>query len=301
MNKNTPESAARQSINVKIVTITPSMAKKLLANNTHNRRIVNAKVKLWSESMLRGEWRMNAEPIKIAADGTILDGQHRLLAGVATGVSFPSMIVSGLPIETQDTMDIGRKRTLGDVLSLHGYKNANNLAAILSAVIIWNKLGPSSCFSIGHSSIITNGEALEYLAQHQDIAEVPNIVQTPARNSGISQRVLGALYVKFREVEPSKVDEFLELLSTGAGLPKKDPILTLRKTVKRLRDLNHGTQVSPRYIAAITIKAWNKWINGDTASLLRFTTTGDNKESFPKIQKSLDSITSEKGEEWNLS
>lgn len=284
MNKNTP------NYHVKIVQITPKYAKELLAANTHNRKVTQTRVRLWAEAMRRGEWVMNAEPIKIAEDGTILDGQHRLLACVQSGDTFPSMIVTGLPVGTQDTMDTGRSRTLSDVLSIHGEKDATKIAAITVSLVAWDKYSPENAFYSGAHYTITMGEAQQYLETHPDIRDAARLTGKPSRNSGITQKVLGTLYYKFRQIDPSRADEFLEKLSIGAGLEKGDAILVLRNTVKRLRDINHGVQISPRYVAAITIKAWNKWIQGDKAGLLRYVATGNGKETFPTIQKPLDSV-----------
>lgn len=268
---------------VKAINLTPKMAKEILATNTHNRKITQTRVNKWAESMKRGEWQMNGEAIKISSDGVLLDGQHRLYAVIQSGTTIPVLIIRGLAPSSQDTMDTGKSRTLSDVLSLQGEKNAIPLAAILSGLVIWNKYQPSAAFSGGQQYTITNGEALTFLQQHPGIREVPTAVQTAARHSCLTAKVLGILYWHFCEVDQESTDMFIEKLSLGVDLQAKDPILTLRNTLKSLRANKKVGQIPPRYLAALTIKAWNKWIRGEESSTLRYNPGGAIKEKFPTI------------------
>src|SRR5690625_1412976 len=111
------------------VVITAEKATILLGSNTHNRSISKSNLRSIKNSLLRGEGKFNGEAIKIAADGTILDGQHRLLACKETGISFKTLLITGLPADIQHTMDSGKTRSHGDVLKLAGYTNSIKLAA----------------------------------------------------------------------------------------------------------------------------------------------------------------------------
>ncbi|MCI1637982.1 MAG: hypothetical protein LKI30_07785 [Bifidobacterium crudilactis] len=268
---------------VKAINLTPAMAKEILAANTHNRKITQNKVNIWAETMKRGEWQMNGEAIKISSQGVVLDGQHRLLAVVQSGVTIPILIIKGLSADTQSTMDIGKSRTLADVLSLEGETNATTLASVLTGLVIWDKYSPSVAFTGGRQYAITNGEAFDFLRQHPEVREVAKAVGQPARNACLTQKVLGILYFHFSEIDQESADAFLLKLSTGTELGAKDPILTLRNTLKSLRNSKKVGQIPPRYLAALTIKAWNKWIRGEEANTLRYNPGGAVKEKFPTI------------------
>ena len=123
------------TIQTEIVTITPKIAAQLLEQNTGNRKISKANYSRVAESMRAGEWELNGEAIKIARDGRILDGQHRLLAAAKNNLCFQTLIVYGLPDQTQDTMDMGKSRSATDVLSIKGYSSVNNLSSITTAII----------------------------------------------------------------------------------------------------------------------------------------------------------------------
>lgn len=275
------------NLKVKTGLITPAMAKELLANNTHNRKVSQGKVDLWAESMRRGEWVMNGEAVKIAEDGTVLDGQHRLLAIVQSGVTVPLMVIKGLPQETQDTMDTGKSRSFSDVLSLKGVRNSGSVAAVILGNIRWDKYTRTAAFTSGSRYPVTNGEGMEYLRQHPEVVDNVSYVQTIARHVYMAARTLGIVYTQIgRVADPEDLDDFMTRFDTGVGLEEGSPILLLRKALK----INHDNKRMGRNqlsLAALTIKAWNKYIDGDdNVRRLKFSSGGKGKESFPEIKPS---------------
>src|SRR5882757_5791751 len=106
----------------KFVTITPKMAEDLL--NAHqdvvdksgfpalNRIINDNTVAQYANDMSKGNWVANGETIKVAENGRIPDGQHRLWACINSGANFDTLLVSGFKESEIDrvfvTTDIGR-------------------------------------------------------------------------------------------------------------------------------------------------------------------------------------------------
>ncbi|MDK8732557.1 hypothetical protein [Bifidobacterium breve] len=119
-----------EKITAKVETITPDIAKTMLGENVNNRRISHDNVNMFAREMRNGEWRFNGEAIKFSKDGRLLDGQHRLLAVIAADKPLTTLVIRGLEDETQQTMDSGKTRTLGDVLTLRGEKNSTQLASL---------------------------------------------------------------------------------------------------------------------------------------------------------------------------
>lgn len=70
------------NINDVVETITPDRAKQLLEMNTRNRNVLHSNLDILTEEIRKGRFVANGDAIRIAKDGTILDGQHRLLACV---------------------------------------------------------------------------------------------------------------------------------------------------------------------------------------------------------------------------
>lgn len=142
------------AITHKTVLITPKLAAEMLEKNTGNfRKPIPASIRKYGIALREGKWQFNGETIKIAIDGTVLDGQNRLYAIVETGISMPCIVVYGLPPERAMTMDTGKPRAIQDWIRHAGIKNANAVTAIgrsaqhrenaymqrMLACVAWNK------------------------------------------------------------------------------------------------------------------------------------------------------------------
>ena len=82
--------------------ITPATAKAWLEeHNTKNRTIKKAHVARLAADMKQGRWvGENGESIKFDVDGRLADGQHRLAACVASGVTITSLVVRDIPTDS---------------------------------------------------------------------------------------------------------------------------------------------------------------------------------------------------------
>jgi len=59
------------------VIITPEIAAAMLETNTMNRPLSMPHVRKLSDALLRGEWVVNGDAIRISSNGFLIDGQHR--------------------------------------------------------------------------------------------------------------------------------------------------------------------------------------------------------------------------------
>ena len=122
----------------RIVTMTPEWAAEMLARNPNNRSLSRNAVAVLARDMLSGDFRLNGDAIRIAANGDLADGQHRLSACVKSGVSFDTFLVEGLTAEDMATLDRGRPRAVGDNLAIaYGVPNAKMVAATLRNLVIY--------------------------------------------------------------------------------------------------------------------------------------------------------------------
>jgi len=119
-----------------IETISPQRAAELLQGNFDNRKLDKAKVKQWASEMSQGRWRLTSQPIAIAADGRVVDGQHRLHACVDSGVTIQTAIAYDADPSTFGVIDVGKTRTGNDIWGLAGM-SAPNVAAIAKVVYLY--------------------------------------------------------------------------------------------------------------------------------------------------------------------
>ena len=269
------------TIKTDVVTVTPEMAHKLLQQNTRNRKVSKSNYSQVLEAMSAGEWELNGEAIKVARDGQILDGQHRLMVSAENEIPFQTLVVYGLPAETQDTMDTGKSRTAADVLSIEGYPSANNLASITIAIIRSERWTLKSAVSPSNSfNAITPKQVLARVQAEPSLCDLVRYA-TSVRKCGLSAKLVGVLFYHFSKIDQDDAEFFFNALRDGDGLERGNPIHTLREQLLSLKHNVRGT-ANTVYLAAITIKAWNKFRLGGECRQLKYRPGGANPEKFPE-------------------
>lgn len=268
---------ADSDMNITLEKVTPERARDLLALNRHNRPLRQRYVQALATDMTAGNWRLNGEAIKIAKDGLLLDGQHRLAAVIESGATVEMMVVVGLDISDQETMDTGRKRSLADVLALRGEENVASLAAAVG--IYWRR----QAGQITSNASPTNQQALAVLADHPGLRHSVTYASRVARTLRYSQGLAAALHYEMSLLNAEDAGDFWSKLESGLGLHERHPIYILRR---RLEDNAAviGRKLDRLMVHAFTIKAWNAYREGRDMTLVRWTRGGANPEAFPEVQ-----------------
>lgn len=240
------------SIDVTVTKITPAEADALLRGNDRNRNLNERVVAELARAIANGEWTLNGEAIKVAEDGTLLDGQHRLSAIVKSGMAIEVLLVTGLPAETQDTMDLGRKRTTADAWKINGEINVNVLASTARRAWMWD----AHNFKFAPHNAPTPGELRKYLDENPSLrrsAEIGTRVNGHFRPA--SATATGVAHHLFQRLDQGVAAEFFAQLETGAKLDVGHPVLTLRDRLMRDRA---SMKKPPFYVnVAYYIRAWN--------------------------------------------
>jgi hypothetical protein len=262
-----------------IVDLTPEAAAEILQNNTRNRSLRADYVLKLAAAMERGEWQVNGEPIQIAADGTLLNGQHRLNAIVESGITVSMLVVRGLPLEAQMTMDAGLRRNLSDVLALHGENDTANLAAMLG--MLYRYRNGHRMDNSGRTAP-TPTEALALLEEEPGIRDWLPLARKVLRETGLRVSATGLLAYLFEEVDPGEGERFFEALCIRTGKPAGSPIRALQSILERLH-AERTYQLTSYVLFAMVIKAFNAWREGRDIYLLAFKPWGANPEPFPEI------------------
>ncbi|MFJ2882393.1 hypothetical protein ACIQGT_14260 [Streptomyces sp. NPDC093108] len=241
---------------VEVITVTPALAAEWLRHNTHNRNLRTRRVTDYARDMVAGRWHLNGEAIKFAGDhmngGVVLDGQHRLRAVIEAGADVMMVVVSGLPMETQETMDMGVKRTTADVLGLRGESNSPVLAAILRRVWLWDQADRK----LARNQVPTTAECAQLLKERPEIYRSVEIAtRTYATFRGIPKSICGTAHHLLSRIDTDEAMWFFARLGDGAELPVRHPVLTLRNRVMAERNERKNT---PEHLhLAYIIRAWN--------------------------------------------
>lgn len=249
------------------VRYTPSRAAHLLEANPRNRKLRSTVVDRYAADMINGDWLLNGETIKVAADGTLLDGQHRLAAVVQAGLDHPVMIltVHGLDPAVQNVTDTGLKRTPADVLHLAGIKNSSQLSSAIRCIV---RLESGRIFNgKGSSQMVTNSEMLHWL---QDNPEVMGFMDRRAwalRKTNIPPSPAAAAVWLLHNLDMYRAAEFVDGLVSLEGLPKGSPVAALSRHVNSLR-INRS-RLEPVEWIGMVFEAWNAWVSDQPAPSFR--------------------------------
>lgn len=273
-----PASDAAPSITARLVRITPQIAEKWLRSNTNNRSVTVGRVTQYAADMRRGEWRVNGETIKIATDGRILDGQHRLMAVLEADVAIDSLVIRGLDAVAQETMDQGRARTLADVFKLRGEKYYSPLATSARVLALYELYG--TIVQPAYTATPSISQASRALERNPQLRDSVAFVFA-RRRPWMPASHMGALHFLFATVDAAGADDFITKLSTGEDLHRGDAIHTLREQL--LEAHMERVAIVQRTQLALVIKAWNAYMAGQSVTRLAWTPGGARPEAFPTI------------------
>jgi len=254
-------------------TITPSEAKELLKGNNRNRPIKKHHVKRLAEDMSAGKWAFNGIPI-VFNGRLLIDGQHRLMACVASGRPFDTLVVNGVDADAFVTIDTGVKRSGADTLATKGEKNATILSAALVLVDLYysSEIGIRMTTQKG-----TNRTVAEALKKYVAIRPcVDHCVSMSTKILPVS--IMSACHYIFSRIDSVKADDFIDRLATGNNVKADSAMSSLRD---RLIDNYTSVRKHSRgYIMSLVIQAWNYERSGRKVTRLRGF-TGESNEKFP--------------------
>lgn len=263
-----------------LVELTPEMAAQMLKTNVRNRPLVPAHVKRLADAMRAGEWELNGEPIQIADDGTLLNGQHRLMAVLDANVTIPALVVSGLGSDAFRTLDAGQRRRLSDVLALRGEVDTTNLSATLGLLHRYRK---GVRMDVAGATAPSAQQALDLLEREPEVRDALRRSGRLRSHNQMRLSVMAVLMHLFDEANPGEGTRFFEELCRVHTDPKS-PLRALRSILERgQRDRTYRPPVYS--LCAMTIKAFNAWIDGTPMTILLFRPSGETPEPFPKIRR----------------
>lgn len=261
------------NIESRLETITPDAAIAMLANNKANRPIKRQNLAFLCDELKAGRWQINGDAIRIAPDGTLIDGQHRLTAVAQTGITITTFVVTGVNKMAFETIDSGACRSNGDTLAVIGEKNTRNLAAALS--IISDLQSGNTSFS--RNNKIGNTEIVDLLNKNPDIRKSARWGNALARLCPPSIAI--SCHYLFSRIDANKADAFFSGIADGVGLGFDDAPYIIRQRL--IENATSKAKLTRRYIIALMIKAWNAYRKGQKLKFLRFREEGSSPEPFP--------------------
>lgn len=266
---------------ITIESVTPDMAAQLLGTMHGNRTLRKKIVEQYAREMIAGKWLLNGESVKVAANGRLVDGQHRLNAIIMAKRAVQMCVVRGVDEAAMITLDTGVGRSFSDWSTISG----RSYTAVIGPIARW-------WYKYESGSPTTN-----YKPSHQELEQViathPAIFDSAAfvmKHKVITSRciatVQGFVHAYTSEMFDRELsDLFMMELDSGAQLRDGNPVLALRR---RLVDENNATgKRESSHVLAWTIKAWNAWLAGESIKRVTWSPqgAGSGVESFPRFEQ----------------
>jgi len=250
-----------------VVTVTPEMAARWLENNVkYNRPLDQSRVVQHAAAMKAGRWALDGQPLIFDRDGMLLNGQHRLWACLEAEVPFTTMVVRGVDPSAFASIDTGKPRSAGDVLTIAagqgllptGY--ASKLATATTACLHYERRDLSWNKSFSREDVV------DYAVEHPELLDWVRQACGPVSNFRAHVTLAAAVCSLAGRGYPEAAANFLQACVKGANLEPTNPVLHLRNkllTAGRKRQCDRFLLIAA---------AWNHWVDGNTVRLLRLPT-----------------------------
>lgn len=293
--------------------------KVVLKNRKANRPLRFGLAKKYAFDFVRGKWRFNGESFVMDHLGQWQDGQHRMVGFVLADqmlhknpekwkeykvkrpLTLDAIIIRGIDpkSDTVDTLGIGQKRTLGDVIYrdhiiLENWQDDEpddkthvKLASLLGIATrqTWLRVIGKSVSDAPH---FPHSEAMDFLRAHIGMVKSLEYVWNEENGSGedggrvtkyISLGVAASLHYLMSTcgTDPNEflehgtdvldfeyadwADEFWTLFAAGEDLEKTNAIKVLRDV---LADIDAGSAIGREEVFRTVVKAWNLWCEETT-------------------------------------
>lgn len=278
---------ARQHQTVAI-DLTPELARLFLDRRGIQRPVKGSHVDYLISQIRAGKWQYNGDTIRLSKSGHLIDGQHRCLAVVESGIT----IKTDLSIAVDDmafyTINRGiAMRSSSDVLSIArgdiGCDPKTAVGAIRWVVSI-DAAGDQQAPVKPRGRDVDDIAIVKSWDNHSEALR-------PAVQWAIHNRMafrppslFAALYYVIHRARKRGATTFFEQLATGEDLHRGDPALVLRNKLHAIYT-NDMQTTDPVMIAALVIFAWNAYVQERTIEKMAgVKRNGDGSLKFPQIR-----------------
>jgi hypothetical protein len=260
----------------------PKRARALLATMKTNRKVTRTVVIDYARQMREGMWRSTSQGLIIDWDGHLMNGQHRLLAVIESGVTIEVDITYGEDPDNFMVLDKHRKRDLSDALSIAGIEYPNETSRLYRVYLdlIQTKDDRYIAFGARTRWGWKPERAIEWAKENRArLVHVIHVCKGPQAKKVLRPpAVMMALYYRLHEIDEEQADAFFKQLVDGC---KTGPVGKLREALDGLMLQRVQGTIPPRYMwPALVIKAWNAYVNGKRLRQLEF---DGGYEPFPDI------------------
>lgn len=243
--------------------ITPNKAAILLKKNPKNRDIDGAHVTYLAKQMTDGDWQDNGQTIVISDTDSLIDGQHRLMAIIESGVTLMLWVMRGAADEVIHSIDTGKVRGLNDVFKLESHDHVMRKAAFTKALHYWKVKQLHGQGGSSKTNRLSNDEYYKLFMKHEKKAMEAIIIsnKSPQLRFISGTDLALAIFLLNRTHKEKKVQEFLTFIKDGGDYAKSPTHFMVNFIQRRKRGIDLRYRKEDFYIV---MHCFEEWLQGHT-------------------------------------
>lgn len=239
------------------VPVTPSLARRIIdLNADNNRNLLVKTAETYARDMRNGKWReRTGQTVKVATDGRLIDGLHRMNAVVQSGRTVMFDLAFGVSPKDIVVVDSGRTRNRDAIIKTAGGGDLQGVSACVTWVWAFRR---GYYTGTAGSMVPTATEVVETYQADANMFEAAARRGADLQTRSVCPKSVGATaYFLLAEVDKREADDMFDMLVSGVyGVPdpSKMAVYHLREKLIRRRDtrLNRQEQLAMFFIA------WNR-------------------------------------------
>lgn len=262
LRKPVRSDSSESGIAVSLLKVTPDAARELLELNVRNRPLSEQRVNQYERMMKRGQWHDAVADVCVDDLGVLTNGQHCLQAVVKSGKTVVVTLKTGLPAQSQDTMDAHRARRVSDQLQIEGFSYATTVSGAAVAIMRWRNEGKlPSLTGGGQASFwkIDRLQHLEYCRDHRvELEANAALAKSRSQRSGLLTPVqIAVLQVMFADAAPEHAAAWAEQMFDATDAASQ-PVSAYRHKLTQLKGT--AKEWSPALKYAFAVKSFNAFM-----------------------------------------
>lgn len=247
------------------VDVTPALAAKWLERNVNNRKLDKRLVARLAADFTAGVYTQTHQGVAFDTDDNLVDGQHRLHAIVASGITVRLLVTRGLKPEARSKIDTGNVRTLPQVLAMsYGMRDAERLVPVINSLFYLKhdarrRLSPDEVMA----EVEHYRAALDWvLAAFTTKRVAANFLPSP---------VVAAL-VHAHAADPARVEQFGGQLIEPVGVSEGSPVIALLNIMRKGQSSSDKQRLE---LSKATLNAVRAYLAEDRRSFVRRQAAGE--------------------------
>lgn len=251
--------------------ITPEIARVWLLRNTVNRRVEQDTVNMYARDMQIGAWLLCMVPLCFRPDGSLGNGQHRLLAIIKSGIPCFMLVAHNVSPEIIAAMDRGRKRSAADQAHFLGEELTGRQASIARILAFGS-------FELTGGPARSYDEIMRAKRRHEDAIDFAlSAGEGKSHKKGFSAPMLAVIARAWYTQDRNRIAQFLNIIRTGICQREEDTAaIKLRDFINDVPRSSSGSRTRIAIYQRTESSLWN-FLRGVPMTKLY----GTEKEMFP--------------------